>query len=119
MSAIRPESKPSPLRPRDDDRPLVPPTQDEPPPLSVVALLNVLLRRRRIVLGAPVVAVILMLVAWALPPLWEKVTGPAPVTYVATTTFDVESGGGGGNASPVGSLAAQLGLGPREPSAPP
>jgi uncharacterized protein involved in exopolysaccharide biosynthesis len=104
MSAIRPEPKTAPLFPREDDRPTLLPPVDEPPPLSVVAIFNVILRRRRLALAPAFVVLVWMLGMWA----WDKLRGPGPVTYTATTTFDLESG------TPsdlqANSLASQLGL---------
>src|SRR5918999_5310411 len=118
MSAIRPESKTSPLRPRDDDRTALPPTSEEPPPLSVVALFNVVLRRRRIALGVPLIALILMLASWALTTALERWRG-RPITYTATTTFDLETGTTPAANNPLGGLATQLGLAPQPSATPP
>jgi uncharacterized protein involved in exopolysaccharide biosynthesis len=104
MSAIRPEPKTAPLRPREEDRPTLLPPVDEPPPLSVVAIFNVMLRRRRLALAPAFVVLVWMLGVWA----WDKLRGSGPVTYTATTTFDLESGSS--NDLPANSLASQLGL---------
>jgi hypothetical protein len=117
MSAIRPESKPSPLRPRDDDRTVLPPTSEELPPLSVVALFNVILRRRRIALGVPLLVLLLMVVAWAVTAGLER-WHRRPMMYTATTTFDLETATAPAANTPLGGLATQLGLAP-VPSSPP
>jgi uncharacterized protein involved in exopolysaccharide biosynthesis len=119
MSAIRPEPKSAQLRPREDDRPLPPPPPDEPQPLSVAALFNVVLRRRRIAFGVPLVAVVLMLVSWLAGMVLERWRRP-PVTFTATTTFDLESSTIGSSApTTLGGLASQLGLVQSQQSGPP
>jgi uncharacterized protein involved in exopolysaccharide biosynthesis len=116
MSAIRPESKPAPLRAHEEDHVVLPGQTEEPAPLSVVALFNVVLRRRRIAFGVPLVALLLMLLVAAVTWGLDKWRGPPPATYTATTTFDLESAASGIAASPASSLASQLGLAP-QPSA--
>jgi uncharacterized protein involved in exopolysaccharide biosynthesis len=119
MSAIRPEQKPAQIRPREDDRTALPTVHDEPQPLSVVALFNVILRRRRIAFGVPLLALLLMLAAWALTAWLEKWSQPPPA-YTATTTFDLESSTApAGQSTPLGGLAAQLGLAPQQSGPPP
>jgi hypothetical protein len=110
MSAIRPESKPAQLRPREDDRAVIPAQADEPQPLSVVAVLNVVLRRRRIAFGIPLVALGLMLTVAAITWGLDRWRGPPLPTYAATTTFDLEAAAGSATASPLSGLASQLGL---------
>jgi uncharacterized protein involved in exopolysaccharide biosynthesis len=119
MSAIRPEPKPAQIRPREDDRPMLPAVHDEPQPLSVVAFFNVILRRRRIAFGVPILALVLMLASWALTAGLERWRRPPPV-YTATTTFDLESSTApSGSNTSLGGLAAQLGLAPQQSGPPP
>jgi uncharacterized protein involved in exopolysaccharide biosynthesis len=118
MSAIRPEAKSAPLRPREEDAVLLTPPEEEPAPLSVVALFNVVLRRRHIALGVPLLALLLMLGGWAMGLALDAWRGPPPPTYTATTTFDLEASTATPTNTPLSGLASQLGLA-AQPAGPP